>query len=380
MSRHEHVWYVADHLITPLAVGTGANFGKVALGVHSVQRHDELFGLQGLFYASVFEDREDHIDLDGLTRFERLLVHSGQHVLAQTGIAAHDPGLRMIIASAKGNIHLAGHGETTTDLVNRISLHRSAQLIAQALGTNKRPLVLSNACISGLLAFVEGSMLLRSGACRHVLIMAGDILSDFILAGFRSLMALGSGVCRPFDKDRDGINLGEAAGAVLLSVDSTLAGPTPILVHPGAATNDANHISGPSRTGQELALAMRRAMQSAMVGPQDIDFISGHGTATLYNDEMESKAIGLAGLQQVPVNSLKAYYGHTLGAAGLIETILSVHSLREGLVLPTLGFETPGVSVPVNICHEPLRGSFRHFLKSASGFGGCNAAAVFSKT
>ncbi len=95
---------------------------------------------------------------------------------------------------------------------------------------------------------------------------------------------------------------------------------------------------------------------------------------------MEAKAITLAGLQSIPVNSLKGYYGHTLGAAGLIESIISIHSLKEDLVLPTMGFKQPGVTKPLNICSSLLHGSFQNCLKTASGFGGCNAAVVFGKS
>jgi 3-oxoacyl-[acyl-carrier-protein] synthase-1 len=111
----------------------------------------------------------------------------------------------------------------------------------------------------------------------------------------------------------------------------------------------------------------------------DIGFISAHGTATVYNDEMEAKAISLAGMEHVPVNSLKGNYGHTLGAAGLVESIVSIHSLIENVVLPTKGFNTHGVSKPLNICSILQPVTAKNFLKTASGFGGCNAALVFGK-
>ena len=120
-------------------------------------------------------------------------------------------------------------------------------------------------------------------------------------------------------------------------------------------------------------------MRDAEAAATDIGFISAHGTATLYNDEMEAKAITLAGLQSVPVNSLKAYYGHTLGAAGLIESIVTLQSMRESLVLPSLGFGDNGVSMPLNICSSLLHTSLGSCLKTASGFGGCNAALVMSQ-
>ena len=148
----------------------------------------------------------------------------------------------------------------------------------------------------------------------------------------------------------------------------------------GAVSNDANHISAPSRTGEELSYAINKTLEEAHLPATAIDFISAHGTATVYNDEMEAKAITLANLQNAPVNSLKGYYGHTLGAAGLIESIVSIHSLKENVIIPTLGFEEMGVSSPINICTGLLRGDFKNCLKTASGFGGCNAAVVFGKS
>jgi 3-oxoacyl-[acyl-carrier-protein] synthase-1 len=128
-----------------------------------------------------------------------------------------------------------------------------------------------------------------------------------------------------------------------------------------------------------LYIAIRKALQAAAVSAGDIGFISAHGTATIFNDEMEAKAIGLAGMQGVAVNSLKGYYGHTLGAAGLIESIISFQSLKEELLIPTRGFENLGVSQAVNVCSSLQKTTAQHFLKTASGFGGCNAAMVFSK-
>ena len=176
---------------------------------------------------------------------------------------------------------------------------------------------------------------------------------------------------------RDGINLGEAAGTVILTSNKNYS--SGIKIAGGSISNDANHISGPSRTGEELNLAISRAINEAGLVAGDIDFISAHGTATVYNDEMEAKAITLAGLQKTPVNSLKGFYGHTLGAAGLIESIISMQSLKENLIIPTRGFENMGVSQPINICSTLFTSTIQNCLKTASGFGGCNAAMIFSK-
>jgi 3-oxoacyl-[acyl-carrier-protein] synthase I len=148
----------------------------------------------------------------------------------------------------------------------------------------------------------------------------------------------------------------------------------------GSVSNDANHISGPSRTGEELNIAITKAMKEAkLFSPNDIDFISAHGTATIYNDEMEAKAITLANMQHIPTNSLKGYYGHTLGAAGVIEAIIAIHSLKEDIIIPTKGFENIGVTEPINICSNLQKTNLQNCLKTASGFGGCNAALIFGK-
>ena len=126
---------------------------------------------------------------------------------------------------------------------------------------------------------------------------------------------------------------------------------------------------------QAIAVTLKQAGLNA----KDIDLISAHGTATLYNDDMEAKALTLCDLQIVPVNSLKGFYGHTLGAAGLIESIISIQSLKKNLILPTPGFDTIGVPTPVNVIKQLTSKPLTTFLKTASGFGGCNGSIVFSK-
>jgi 3-oxoacyl-[acyl-carrier-protein] synthase-1 len=173
------------------------------------------------------------------------------------------------------------------------------------------------------------------------------------------------------------LNLGEGAATVVLSTNKKYAQNIKVLG--GSVSNDANHISGPSRTGKELSFAIDQSLKEAGLATDDIDFISAHGTATPYNDEMEAKAINLSQLQSVPLNSLKGYYGHTLGAAGLIESIISLQSLKEGLLLPILGYSESGVTQPVNVVAETQPIQVKNFLKTASGFGGCNAAVIFGK-
>ena len=182
--------------------------------------------------------------------------------------------------------------------------------------------------------------------------------------------------CKPFDANRTGITLGEGAATIILSSNAEYKGN--ISIKGGSVSNDANHISAPSHTGKELNQAIQKTLAEAGVNGGSIDFISAHGTATIYNDEMEAKAITLAGLQNIPLNSLKGYYGHTLGAAGLIESIISIRCVLEGILIPTRGFKTMGVPDALNIIRELENVKVSTCLKIASGFGGCNAALLFA--
>ena len=235
--------------------------------------------------------------------------------------------------------------------------------------------VISNACISGVSALIVAKRWIESGRYKKVIVAGGDILSHFITSGFLSFRSISSERCCPYDVRRDGLNLGEACGAILLS---SKGNDTDIILSGGAISNDANHISGPSRTGDGLYLAIRQAMEEAAVLAEDVSFMNTHGTATVYNDEMESKAIHLAGLETVPVHSLKSYFGHTLGASGVIESIICIHELKENVLFGTLGYEKPGVSMPILVQADHQEIPMKHCIKTASGFGGCNAALVLS--
>ena len=209
--------------------------------------------------------------------------------------------------------------------------------------------------------------------------MAGfDLLSDFIVSGFNAFKSVSPTLCRPYDAARDGLTLGEACGAVLLTRDQRLSG-TGVSVVGGGISNDANHISAPSRTGDGLWYAIRAALAEAGTGAGEVGLVNTHGTATVYNDEMESKALHLAGLCGVPCNSLKPYFGHTLGASGVIESIVTVRELCEGTCFGVKGYAECGVPYPpdVSAAHREIRTDTA--LKTASGFGGCNAAVVFRR-
>ena len=374
------IFVVSDNIVSPLGATTAENFSRLKAGISAVRRHERPAMADEPFYAALFDPETG--TSGPYTKFEQLLLVSISDAIGNGHIDPRDPRTILILSTTKGNISLletAPAGSATADpwLNRRMALHTSARLIADHFHFANTPVVISNACISGILALLTAMRLIDSGSYDMAVVAGADVISKFVLSGFGSFQAISPGPCRPFDLSRDGINLGEGAGTIVLSSREKYHGG--IRFRGVAVGNDANHISGPSRTGQELCQVINKSLAEAGLTAGEIGFISAHGTATLYNDEMEAKAITMAGLQSVPVNSLKAYYGHTLGAAGLIESIVTLQSMRENLVLPSLGFEDNGVSMPLNICSSLLHTSLYSCLKTASGFGGCNAAVVMSQ-
>jgi 3-oxoacyl-[acyl-carrier-protein] synthase I len=324
----------------------------------------------GLSTSDVFKGFSDYFSgyIEGLSannRFNDLLDLAISNILENYSSIASSPETIFVISSSKGDLGLLPSNP----------FKFLASEIQSRLNTVHKPLVISNACVSGVLAINIAADLLRVGKYRHAIVLGIDTLSEFVLGGFNSLFALSSSSCEPYDKNRKGINLGEAAGFVVLSIDKN-SGDYKAKHLSGISKNDANHISGPSRTGEGLYLAVKACLELACIDGSDLDYISAHGTATLYNDEMESIAFDRLGLNNVPLNSFKAFVGHTLGASGIVETILGIKSMEQGRVAASLGFKVMGVSKPINVVRDIIEIEPRYFLKTASGFGGCNAALV----
>jgi 3-oxoacyl-[acyl-carrier-protein] synthase I len=370
-SSMRNVYVVADNIFSPLGKNTNANMEALKKNRSGIQQHHTDISREP-YFAALFSP-EENISDDATTRFERIVIESASDALQQVHLDITDKKNGFILSSTKGNISLIENLSDNTFSEKRLSLNTSAEIIAEHFGFVSAPLVVSHACISGLLAIITGMRLIRSGIYENMVISGADLIGSFIYSGFQSFQAISPRPCRPFDAARDGISLGECAATVILSAAKT---PGAMLLGGGSVSNDANHISGPSRTGEELFLAIGRALKQSGISADEIDFISAHGTATRYNDEMEAKAFHLASMEEIPTNSLKGYYGHTLGAAGILESIVTIHSMKENIIFPTLGFTTPGTEMPINIVKEIKRVKLNKCLKTASGFGGCNAALI----
>lgn len=366
-------YIIADNIISPLGETSEENYLSVKAGRSGIRAYEPgTCNIPEGFYASLlFED------------FETLALRSAQKAIANAQKTIGNGRLELkgkhtafILSSTKGNIE------------ENISLADSAQRIASQLGIDAKPIVVCNACISGLSALILGNRLIDSGLYDAAIVCGCDTPRQFILSGFQSLKALSPEPCRPFDMERMGLNLGEAAATLILSKNPIQGNSW--RMGDGFIRNDAFHISTPSKTADGLYLSLQRTLESftkeISSTCEQIDmkahlaFINAHGTATLFNDQMESVAIGRAGLSDLPANAYKSFWGHTMGAAGILETIISMKAIDDDTILGTRGFSELGVSGEMNICAENRPTDKKGFIKMLSGFGGCNATIWAAKS
>ena len=405
-------YVIADNIISPLGNTSEENYLSVKAGKSMLHAYEPgSHGVQDRFCASLIEQAVPTVAENTLnvSDFERLAFASASQAIRKSGIDIARHRVLFILSTTKGAIEELGKVED-----EEIYLGATAQRIATALGITTKPIVVCNACISGLSALILASRLLDAkgfsaetsgssdefdvstvdGCYDYAVVCGADSPRRFIISGFQSLKALSTEPCRPFDMERFGLNLGEAAATIVLGKkqadlkklkvsrssdgnDSSLRNAWQI--GQGFIKNDAFHISAPSKTSEGLYACLQETLQglkSSGLKSESIGFINAHGTATLFNDQMESIAIQRAGLSLVPVNALKGYFGHTLGAAGILETILCMKAAEDHIIIGTRGFEELGVSGKMNISAENRLSDKSTFIKMLSGFGGCNATLL----
>lgn len=275
----------------------------------------------------------------------------------------------VVISSTKGDFS-KGYAHALT---------APAKVLQNELQLKNFPLIISNACASGVMAINVAANLIVQKKFEHIIVAGIDLISDFILYGFQSLYALSDEPAKPFDKNRKGINLGEGAAAIIISKESSAFKNHYFHWLGGSSANDANHISGPSRTGEGLYRSVLMTLNHAGVSSKEIDYISAHGTATIFNDEMEAIAFNRLNIQHIPLNSFKGFFGHTLGAAGIIETAMCMLSMKKNTLLKSVGYDEPGTTVPIHVIEKSSSAKINTVLKTASGFGGCNASLIIQK-
>lgn len=372
---------VADNILSPLGMSTEENYRSVRQGLSELRLHEGLWDIPEPFVASLFDRGRvnDMAERAGIgtvyTFFEKLLILSARKALEQTDVDPASSRTIFIVSTTKGNVDLLESPGSFSE--ERLFLSSSARELTRYFRNPNTPLVVSNACISGVSAQIAAMRCLESLRYDHAVVVGADCQSKFIVSGFQSFKALSHQPCRPFDAERCGLNLGEAAATLILSREDEPLSSGGWMLSRGAIRNDANHISGPSRTGEGSYLALKAVLEGEE--PAGLAFINAHGTATPYNDEMESIAIGRASLEEVPVNGLKGCYGHTMGAAGVLETLISMAAVDDHTVLATRGYEHCGVSCPLSVSGTHRATDKSAFVKQLSGFGGCNAAVLWKK-
>lgn len=371
--------YITDYnCVTPLGFDVESNWkaileGKSGVALHKVSDNLEAFFVSKIDSEKLEEEFKRFFDNQDFTRLEKMFLLSLKPLVERHQISDNTA---FILSTTKGNISLL---KNESNLPESVYLSKLAQKLADFFGFKTKPIVVSNACVSGVMAISVAKNMIQAGKYKDAFVVAGDEISEFVISGFNSFQAIGSEPCKPYDKNRNGINLGEAAAAIFITSELNQTDKLRFKVLGDSAINDANHISGPSRTGDGLFASINNAMKEAKVSAEQIDFISAHGTATIYNDEMEAIAFNRMELQNVPLNSMKAYYGHCLGASGLLESIISMESSLHNTLIPSKNFEEMGVSQDLNIIKENQPAEIKYILKTASGFGGCNAAIVLEK-
>jgi 3-oxoacyl-[acyl-carrier-protein] synthase-1 len=383
-----NVFVAADNIISPLGFSSKVNFDNLKQMNTGVQFFENSSFSNEPVHAAIIDETTINHEFqkfntaENYTKLEKLAILSIQNALNENkAIDIKSPKTLVIFSSTKGNIDLLESKSAAKFDKKRLLLWETANVIARFFNNPNTPLVISNACISGVLALILAKRLLEENQFENIVVVGVDLISHFVVSGFQSFKAISNEIAKPYDANRTGISLGEAAGTIILTNKKEYLNSTQevILLKGGASSNDANHISGPSRTGDGLLLAIEKSLKESNIKADEIDFISGHGTATLFNDEMEALAINDAHLENVPMNSLKSYFGHTLGAAGIIESIVTFESMRNNTLIGTYSYSSPGTSKPVNITSSTQVKNISNCLKTAAGFGGCNAAIVFSK-
>jgi 3-oxoacyl-[acyl-carrier-protein] synthase-1 len=283
-----------------------------------------------------------------------------------------------IFSAAKGDIRAledSVRGMTVSagvmPLLDAQCAHAASRLVPGAATA----FTISNACASGAIGVETAHELLTEGSAAHVVVFGIDTLSHFVVSGFHSLSALSPTGARPFDASRDGLTPGEGAALAVLSMRKPQIGD--VVVRGCGSSNDANHRTGPSRTGEGLWRAATAALTNACMSPAQIGAVKCHGTATRYNDAMEAKALlTIFGSNMPPCASVKGALGHTSGGGSLLEILIAAECLRRGMLFPTIGYQTHGVDEAIPLSNKSQVFDKPTMLCLSAGFGGVNAAVV----
>ncbi|TLM65516.1 MAG: beta-ketoacyl-[acyl-carrier-protein] synthase family protein [Deltaproteobacteria bacterium] len=364
---------VAAELLTPYGEGIDACWQGLLAGRSAIAPVTR-------FAAQAFVSRQ-------AATLGNLSYHGGESLVMQMltpllkRLAPQVPAdSRLLLATTKGEIDLleqallTGSGDPAASVPARLLAK-----VAALSGCHDPGTLVSAACTSGSAALARAAALIRAGRADSVLVVAADAVTEFVCSGFSALMALDPAPARPFDRHRAGLTVGEAAAAVLvMSADRARREGRPILgtLAGWGLSDDANHMTGPSRDSAGLIRAIGAALAVAGVDAEAVGLVGAHGTGTRYNDEMEMRAFRSVFAAPVPVHSIKGAVGHTMGAAGLVETLMALEALRAGVAPPTVNLVEADDDAAGWVAARPRPVSARAALVTNAGFGGINSALV----
>jgi len=327
------------------------------------------------------------LPLDAPARAASMALAAALEAIADAGDPARDARFGLSLGSTLGEIGEWLRAVRDPSVApGRHGWGAPAHAVAAQLEVRGPTEVLSVACASANAAFGTALDLIRQGTCDLVLAGGVDALNDFVIAGFGCLKAADPEPCRPFDRTRKGLNLGEGAAFLVLEAEPharARGARIRAFLDGYGISADAVHMTGPDREGRGAARAMAAALADGDLEPGEVDYVNAHGTATVFNDLMESKALhALLGerARTVPTNSIKGCLGHTLGAAGALEAVACVRTLETGLITPTPGLTEIDPEILLDVVHGAARAAApRQALSTSSGFGGTNAAVLLTR-
>lgn len=257
--------------------------------------------------------------------------------------------------------------------------HAPTFYTAHRTGITGPSVTLSTACSSSAKVFATAARWLNTGVVDAVLVGGADSLCLTVLYGFHSLQLVSSNLCKPFDESRDGINLGEGAGFALLTREDLALDNKGVVLSGYGESSDAHHMSHPHPEGAGAKLAIQQALEMAQLQPEQIDYVNLHGTSSRVNDLVEGNLMAQMFPSSTPMSSTKGWTGHTLGAAGIVESIIALDTFQTGFLPGTLHCKRADPEIALQLSEDSRQASPQHVMSNSFGFGGNNASLVFSR-
>jgi len=386
------IYVTSSGIISALGTGTEDNYKAIRSGITGIQYSES----QKVMLGNVQLSNEELMSLN-----KTVNVEFSRNVLLSTLAAREAWGQNVSMPNINDGI-ISGTSIGAMDLVEKYyfeSLDEPNEIVdsrmvldnglvtesvAHLIGLKGFILTISTACSSSANAIMQGARLIEAGILDRVLVGGCDPMALFDLLGFQSLNIYDDHLCKPFDNNRKGLNLGEAAAFLIIENEHSLSKThnKPICLLSGwSNATDAYHQTASSPNGEGASRTMTEAIKKANIKPKDIDYINAHGTGTPNNDLSESRAlVNVFGESLPPFSSTKSFTGHTLAAAGAVEAVFSIQSIIDQALIPNLNFSDKMVETGINPITEYKQGvSVNHVLTNSFGFGGNCTSLVFSK-